>query len=143
MIDPSFELQVAIVTALKAASPVTALVNQRVYDSVPAEADRIQATGDAWPYVSLGQPQILPERADCIDSADVAYDVHGWCKGPQSVAVKHLGKAIAGALDGAELVLDGHHTVDCLVEQIQYLDDPDGLTKHVVVSFRVQTDPTA
>lgn len=134
MIDPSLELQAAIVAALKGAAPVTALVGARVFDAVAPNSEK--------PYVSLGQPQVLPDRADCIDGAEVSYTIHGWAAGPQSVAIKRLGKAIAAAIDDNELTLTGHRTVLCELEQTQYLDDPDGLTKHVAVTIRFLTEPT-
>lgn len=145
MVDPTLELQAAIVAALKADAAVKALVGaskQRVYDDVPPEAKRIADTGASMPYINLGPPQVLPDAADCIDGAAVSYTIHGWAAGPQSVAIKQLGKAIAGALDGNELTLTGHRTVLCELEQTQYLDDPDGLTKHVAVTIRVLTEPT-
>lgn len=142
MNDPSGELQIAIVAALKAAPAVAGLVGVGIYDAVPDEAARKTYAGKAWPYVSLGQPQVLPDKADCIDGADVAYTVHGWCEGPKSVEVKNLGGAIAAALDGVEFALPSHRTVNCKIEEIRYLDDPDPLTKHVAVTFRVLTDPT-
>lgn len=134
MSDPSLELQSAIVAALKANPAVAALVAGRVYDEVPSGATK--------PYVTLGQPQVLPDRADCIDGADVNFPIHGWAAGPQSVIVKRLGKAIAAALDNASLSLSGHRAVLVEVDQIEYLDDPDALTKHAVVSIRVLTEPT-
>lgn len=138
MIDPSLQLQAAIVSALKVSAAVQALAgaspNTRVFDAVAPTADK--------PYISLGQTQVLPDKADCVDGAEVSYTIHGWTEGPKSVAIKQLGKAIAGALDGVEFSLTGHRTVLCELEQIQYLDDPDGITKHVAVVIRVLTEPT-
>jgi hypothetical protein len=134
MIDPSLELNDAIINALKGDPAVAAAVGAKVYDSVPAAT--------AKPYINLGQPQILPDKADCVDGAEVAYTIHGWADGPKSVVIKTVGKAIAGALDGTEFTLTGHRTVLSELEQIQYLDDPDGSTKHVAVTIRVLTEPT-
>lgn len=134
MSDPTLALQAAIVASLKGAAAVSALVGSRVFDAPPPSQTK--------PYITLGQPQVLPDRADCIDGAEVSYPIHGWAAGPQSDGIKRLGIAIAAALDGQELTLTGHRTVLCEVDQIQYLDDPDGLTKHVVVGLRVLTEPT-
>lgn len=134
MSDPSLELQGALISKLKGSAAVIAIVADRVFDPIPASAVK--------PYVNLGQPQVLPDKADCVDGAEVSYTIHGWSVGPNSIQIKQLGKAIAGALDGAELTLTGHRTVLCELEQTQYLDDPDVLTKHVAVTIRVLTEPT-
>lgn len=131
--DPSLALQGAIVTALKNAAGITSL-SAGVHDAVPASA--------AFPYITLGEPQVLPLRADCFDSVATVFPVHGWSRKNGAAEIKRLGAAIAAALDGNEFALTGHRVVICDVIQIEYLDDPDGLTKHVVVMLRVVTETT-
>lgn len=136
MIDPSLELHLAIYNTLSGASAVYAIVGEsppRVYDRVPEDA--------TFPYISLAQPQVLPDRADCIDGAETFFGIDGWSREVGSVEIKRLGAAIAFALDQVEFVLAGHRTVLCEVQQIQYLDDPDGITKHTNVLLRTLTEP--
>jgi hypothetical protein len=136
MIDPSLLVSAAILARLKADAGVVAVVAQRVFDVVPPEADR--------PYVSLGQPQVIPIRTGygCDPGAEIAVAVHGWTIGPESVVSRQLGAAIVAALDEHELVMTGHRTVLCELQQNQYLEDPDGITKHSVATFRILTEPT-
>jgi hypothetical protein len=134
MSDPTLALQEKLIAVLKTSSHVTALVGQRVFDYLPSE----QPT----PYITLGQPQVLPDRADCIDGAEVSFPINGWASGPSSVTVKRLSIAILAALDGQEFVISGHRMVLGEVDSINYLDDPDEFTKHVVVTLRVLTEPT-
>jgi len=135
MIDPALELQVAIVGALKAHTALAAIVATRVYDAVPPSAD--------YPYVSLGQPQVLPDKADCIDGSITVYTIHGWSSDlGRSVEIKRIGAAIGEALDENEFTLNGHRVVIAQHEQTNYLDDPDGITKHVAVTLRFSTEPT-
>ena len=137
MIDPSLELQRVIFQTLSANAAVYAIVGEsppRVYDHVPEDAFK--------PYISMNQPQVLPDKADCIDGAETFFQVDGWSAGPGSVEIKRLGAAIAGALDGVEFVMVGHRTVLCELQNIQYLDDPDGVTKHAAVTIRTLTEPT-
>lgn len=137
MIDPSLELQRVIYNTLSGAAAVYAIVGEsppRIYDHVPEDA--------AKPYISFAPPQVLPDKADCIDGAETFFTVDGWSDGPGSVEIKQLGAAIAGALDLVEFVLTGHRTVVCELQQIQYLDDPDGITKHAAVVIRTLTEPT-
>ena len=136
MIDPSAELQVAIIAAFKTYSPLKDLIDDKVFDGIPGK-DKAKK-----PYVQLGQPQVLPDKADCIDGAEVHITVHGWAEGPQSLEIKKIGKAIAAALDEQELPLEGHRMVVCLHEQTDYVPDPDGITQHVAVTFLIRTEPT-
>lgn len=133
MSDPSLPMQAAISAALKGNGAVSAIVSGRVYDAVPTDAPK--------PYINLGQPQVIPAKATCIDGAEVSYPVHGWASGPQSVQIKQLGAAVVAALDEIELTVSGHRLVVFELEQIQYLDDPDGITKHFVAVFRALTEP--
>lgn len=138
MSDPTLALQAVIVAALKGNSAVQALVGTppatvRVYDAVPENAPR--------PYISIGQPDVLPDRASCLRGAEVTFPIHGWASGPQSVVIKQLGQAILAALDEVILAPTGHHVVVWQLEQMRYLDDPDPLIKHVFVSFRGLTEP--
>ncbi len=129
--DPSLELQRVFVAALKAGT-TGPLVGGKVYDSAPASA--------TLPYVTLGAPQVLPDKADGIDGAETSFPVHGWAAGPQSAEIKRLGAAIAADLDEKTFAMTGHRVVMCQLEQIAYLDDPDGITRHVVVTLRVVTE---
>lgn len=133
MIDPTLELHAAIVAALKGDSDVTAIVAQKVFDEV--------TEGAAMPYVTMGQPQVLPDRADCIDGAEVFFPVHCWAGGPQSVVIKELAHAVAASLDQLEPSLSESRVILFDHDGTQYLDDPDGQTKHAVVTFRILTEP--
>jgi hypothetical protein len=137
MIDPSLLVSAAIIDRLKSDAPVTAIVSQRVFDVVPP--------GIETPYITLGQPQVLPSRtggAGCDSGAEISIVINGWTTGPESVASRQLGAAIVASIDEHELVMSGHRTVLCELEQNQYLEDPDGITKHSASTFRILTEPT-
>jgi hypothetical protein len=134
MSDPSLAMQAALVARLKVASGVSSIVGARVYDAIPSSAVK--------PYINLGQPQVLPDKASCIDGAEVSYPIHGWSTGPASVQIKQLGAAVVAALDEFQLVVNGHNVIVFELEQIQYLNDPDGITNHFVAIFRALTEPS-
>lgn len=136
MADPTLPLQKAMVARLKANSDIVGLVGAKVFDSVPPST--------AKPYVNMGLPQVLPDKADCVAGAEVMFSVHGWSAGPDTVEVKRIGAAILRALDEAEdMVVDGHHLTVFELEQMDYLNEPDGIVKHVSIVFRALTEPTA
>jgi hypothetical protein len=133
-VDPSLELQKAIVAALKADAAVTAIINGRIYDAVPGGATK--------PYVSFGPFQLLPEHGDCLDGGEAFVTLDAWAAGPDTVQVKQLGTAIARALDLAPIVLDApQRLVEMSVEQTQYMRDPDGITAHGVITVHAFTEP--
>lgn len=131
--DPALALQKAIVAALKGDPAVSAIVNGRIYDGVPANATK--------PFISFGLFQQLPEHGACLDGGESFITLDGWCVGPDTVQIKQLGAAICQTLDEAELVVDGQHLVELTIEQTQYLRDPDGITAHASITLRTMTDP--
>ena len=133
MIDPTLPVQSAVVTTLKASAAVAAIVGAKVYDVPPPNPQK--------PYVTIGEIQFLPDKADCIDGAEMAIPVHGWSGTQSSVQVKQLGDAILRALDDKVLPIIGHRAVIFELEQVQYLRDPDGVSHHSVTIFRALTEP--
>ena len=133
--DPSLQLQKAIVARLKSDAGVDAIIAGRIYDHVPNPATK--------PYVSFGPFQLLPEHGDCLDGGEAFVTLDGWANGPDSVAIKQLGTAVAKALDLAPIVLEApQRLVEMSIEQIQYLRDPDGITAHAVITVHAFTEPT-
>ena len=131
--DPSLQLQKAIVAWLKADSSVNAIIAGRIYDAVPGGATK--------PYLSFGPFQLLPEHGSCLDGGEAILTLDGWAAGPDTVAVKQLGTAVAKSLDLAALVLDAPpRLVELSIEQTQYLRDPDGITAHAVITVHAITD---
>jgi hypothetical protein len=127
--DPSLPLQKIFVVALKAA---VVELDGRVYDEVPA--------GAKYPYVTIGNTQILSEKTECLEGAEVYQTIDVWTQSAGRVEAKRIGAAVISALDDAALS-DGTLTINsCNLEDAQYLDDPDGITKHGVLTFHILTD---
>lgn len=128
MSDPSLELQGAIVTALKSAGALPVVVNGRVYDEIP--------TAPVFPYVSLGDGQVLPDKAACIDGVEVFLQIDVWSRKVGYVECKTIGKAVVAKLDDQPLTVAGFDVIVFEIQDIRYLRDPDGLTRHGVITFR-------
>ena len=128
MSDPSLELQAAIVSKLKNDPGVTAVVGQRIYDEVPANPQ--------FPYISLGDNQVLPDKAECIDGTEIFWQLDGWARDETFPVCKKISKAVVAAMDDQELLVTGYATIVCEINTINYLHDPDGITRHVAISFR-------
>ena len=128
MSDPSLELQAGIVAKLKADAGVQAIVGTRVYDHVPP--------GPTFPYISYGDSQVLPDKADCIDGVEVFVQLDGWSRNGTYPEVKQVSKAIVAALDDQAITVSGYSVIVFEHNNTNYLRDPDGITRHVSLSFR-------
>lgn len=137
---PSFELQAAIYKALKASAALKEIVgDDKIFDHTPRDAKgNITAT---MPFVSIGEDFSLPFKAGCLDAEDVTITIHAWSAGPGFPEVKRMTNAIKAALDGVDLIVAGHRLTDIEVESVRHLPDPDGITRHGVVTFLALIEP--
>jgi hypothetical protein len=131
MSDPSLELQAALVAAMK--GRIGGNVGSRIYDDVPEYPQ--------FPYVSLGPCQMLPDKAGCIDGAEVIPQIDVWSRAVGFGESKTIVKAILAVLDDAPLELAGFNTVLFQIQSVNYLRDPDGLTRHAALTFHGNFTP--
>lgn len=130
--DASHELQVAIVSALKADADVAALVDGRIYDVVPAQAGKDTAQ---FPYVSFGPTHDMPEDADCIDASDLTIQLDVWSRDPGFAEARRIAKAVRLALDDDTLTLSDNALVYFTYLRRDDIRAPDGLTTQIAMTF--------
>jgi hypothetical protein len=135
--DPALALQGALIAAMKAAAGVVALVSTRVYDNPPSTSTGAVAT---FPYITIGEAQSIPQRADCIDGTEHFVAVHAWSRAVGFTEVKRIASAVRAALHEAEPAVAGYRLIDLAVQDTRFLRDPDGLTSHSVVNLRAVLD---
>jgi Protein of unknown function (DUF3168) len=127
--NPELEIQGAIVQRLKADSAVAALVNGRVYDSVP--------TNPVFPYVTIGPVDSVADDADCITGLIVAQQVDCWSRAVGYPEAKKIVDAVRAALHDQEAALplstNGMAFFECRNSRV--VRDPDGLSSHGILSF--------
>lgn len=128
MSDPSLPLQDALIKALRANGVLPAAIGQRVYDTPPSAA--------TYPYVSLGDCQVLPDKAECIDGVEVFPQIDVWSRTVGYAEAKQIGAAIIAALDDQALTVAGFNVTVFELSSAQYLRDPDGQTRHGAITFR-------
>jgi hypothetical protein len=132
MSDPAYAIQVALVAALRA---VDTEVENRVFDTVPDDAD--------FPYASLGDGQVIPVDEDCGDPSETYVDVNVWTRDVGFPQTKRIAGAYRERLHHGELTIVGH-VVDLMeVQTVNYVRDPDGITRHGILSVLIRTTPTA
>lgn len=136
MLDPSFPLQTALFAALTAPNALPATVGGRVYDAAPQNA--------LTPYVSLGDCQVLPDKAGCIDGAECYPIIDVWSTYNGYKEAKTIAAAIVAALDDKPdaLSVAGFDVIVFELEQYQPLRDPDSVTRRVSLTFRALVTPT-
>lgn len=134
MSDPSLDIQGAVVAVLKSVGALPSVVGGRVYDAVPP--------GATFPYISLGDGQVLPDKADCIDGAEVILQIDVWSRAVGYPEAKAIAKAVVAKLDDQPLSVPGQDVIVFEHESTRYLRDPDGLTRHAVITFRSLAFPT-
>jgi hypothetical protein len=124
------EVQKAIFSALDGAS----VASGRIYDQVP--------TSPIFPYITIGDEQVIDDSNTCQDGWEVFPDVHCWSR-PESgskVEVKELAASVVAAVT-AITSITGFSLVSITHETTRVFRDPDGLTEHAVCSFRALIDP--
>lgn len=126
MSDPALPLQAALVAALKSSGGVGA--GTRVYDAVP--------NSPTFPYVTVGDDQVLGDDDDCGDNSEVFVRIHAWSRTVGYPEVKAIAAAIRARIKATAITLAGFQVVVKEYVQTQYLQDPDGLTRHAVIEMR-------
>lgn len=128
MIGP--QLQQAIYAEL---TDTPTLVGGRVYDRVPDGAD--------FPYVTIGEDQTLDDGDTCSDSWEVFTDVHVWSRAVGFPEAKALAAGVVPRVLSIDTVT-GFDVISAQVENQRAFRESDGLTNHVVISFRFLLSPT-
>lgn len=136
MRDPSLPLQKAVFeTATAAVGPVPVL------DHVPLDdAGRIKGP---FPFVRIGEDQIVSDRDQCHDPSTCYSTVHVWSRAVGKVEAKTIMAQLCLALD-AKLTVDGFQVIGAAVSDgPHHLDGGDGQTSHSVATFRYRMGPVS
>ena len=130
-IGPDLELQGAIVATLKASAPLQGLIGNppRIYQDAPP---------DTWPgaYITLGPAQVIDDSVECLDAVEIYPDIHVWSQGKGWSEIKRIAGLVRKTLHDASITLTENRCVSILHETSHAMRDPDGITKHMVVTFR-------
>lgn len=125
------QLQKAIFAALKT-SP--AVADGGIYDQPPADA--------AFPYVTIGDDQVLDDGNTCGDGWEVFSDVHVWSRSVagSKLEAKQIRAEIVTRLTALIDVQD-FAVVIASLETARTFRDPDGMTEHAVLTFKHTLQP--
>lgn len=137
MSEPSLALQRGIYSALTSSSAVNGLIGNRIYDRVTSNA--------TFPYVRIGLDQTVAEDQDCVEECvEVFTQVDVFSRSQGKVEAKNIAGVIVRALNTSTISLESAYDLqDFRHADTRFLDDPDGLSTHAVLSFRalIETAP--
>lgn len=135
-LGPEQELRAAFLALLGADADIKSLIGDpaRIYEDVP-EADYIL------PYVTIGESQNVADTAECIDGSICYIDIHVWSELQTFDECDSITSTIWAVLAAATVVLTQNRCVDFFRQTTHTLRDPDGITKHAVLTVKVLTEP--
>lgn len=141
MSDPALPLQEAIEATLRGSDDLKAAMKS---DTVRLYTMSAQI-GAPYPYVVIGEDQVIDDSTQCADSSEVYTTVHVWTRDSADVSesrdqAKRMAGAIRSALKGP-MTVTGFDLVIQEFDSTRHLTDPDGLTAHAVVTHRFLLDP--
>lgn len=140
MSDPSLALQNAMEAALRASPALAEAMGGRVRLYTLSAGDNAP-----FPYIVIGEDQIIDDETECAASSDAFTTVHVWSRVEDDVSASRAqAKTIAGIVRtilNAPLPLAGFVTTEWRFETARHLTDPDQRTAHSVVEHRYLIDP--
>lgn len=132
MADRSLQVQKAIVARLKAASAVTSIVGQRIYDRAPQNV--------TFPYLRLMDVSSVPFDAEALRGRDMLLQISVFSRAVGRVEARQVMAAINEALHRRDLELEAGVVVLCRVSSARDMADPDDVTTHGIVELQIITD---
>lgn len=133
MASPSWELQVAIVTRLKADATLTALIDDRVYDYVPRDPNGTMTA--KFPFVGIADSDDLQDDATCVTGYEITMNLDVWSQKPGFVEAKQIAHAVVKSLHNWDAPLLAHKVITFQHRQTRIFRDSDGLTSHGIVEL--------
>jgi hypothetical protein len=131
----AYQLQIAIYDTLTADAPLMALV-QGVYDNQLQVSD--PGDNSAFPFITIGDMSASPWDTDTDTGTDARFKVHIWSRASHSLECKQIADAVISVLHRGIISITGNAFIGCdYLTQTQEARDPDGVTRHLVLEFRI------
>lgn len=130
--NTALAVQKAIVTSLTNAPDVTALVGDRIFDSVPKKA--------SFPYIRISDIQLIDDGNACANGYEVFSTIHIFSEAKGRIEAKRIADAVRPVL-ATEIAIEGHDTIVGQFNDERYTDDPNPLVTHGILTFRYLVEP--
>ncbi len=106
-----------------------------VYADVQQPAQPEDDTG--FPYITIGRDNFTPWDTKTDFGAEALCQIDVWSRSNNLVEVKEIGELIWFALHHRSLTIENSNHVMTVQQGANYVSDPDGHTKHGILSFRI------
>ena len=116
------DVQAAVYTALSA-------LGYDLYDAVPDAA--------AFPYVVIGDIAEAADESHTRGGRELTATIHIWSRYAGMKEVRDIAGSVIGALHHKPLALTNWRHVQTVLEFFDVLREPDGVTRHGVLRFRI------
>lgn len=141
------EVQNAILAVLQRDAPLAALLAEHPYGgspTLPAIYDTVPQSDEAedeskFPYVVIGEDTSVQFDTDDVDGQEHTVTLHVFDRREGRKRAKQVIGALYDALHNASLSVTGHDAVFCFFDFSGAVPDPDPLTQHEVIRFRIVT----
>lgn len=130
-----YNLQLAIFDKLNSDVDLSALV-VGIYDNVTQVAN--PDDNNEFPFLTISQGRIAPWDDDLKRGGQADIEIHTWSRAHNALEAKQVMDAVYNCLHRATIVINGWSFVGCdLVDQVNPMRDPDGVTRHGVQTYRI------
>ena len=126
--NTELEVQTAIYNTLSGDATLAALVTG-IYDHVPQET--------TYPYVVIADMMMEEFDTQTWDGALMTLNVHVWSRKRGRKECMTIFGHLRRLLHDQDLVVSGHCHVLCQRDYSEVFLDPDGVTRHGVMRFRI------
>lgn len=128
-------LQQAIYDRLNSVTAITDAVTG-IYTFVPQVVD--SEDDSAFPYITLGPVSVTPDDSKTDDGAQALFDVHIWSRSKSALTWRAIADDVYDALQKYDaLAVAGVTVIDCRFDSSAEFDDPDGVTRHQIGTYRI------
>ena len=130
-------LQTAIYSALTGNAALMAAI-VAVYDHVPQAAE--SEDNSAFPFVVIGRDVLSPMDTKTSNGIDAVCQVHIWTRHKGMKEAKQIHGLVYDVLHLGDLSISGANHIATRFVGDTFYDDPDGATRHAVMTFGVTYD---
>lgn len=125
-----WEIQKALYNRLAADPALAGYVGNRIYDDVPQNTE--------FPYVVIGEETAIVWEQDCdAPGIETTITLHVWSQYYGRREVKLIMSVLYSILHNKPLIISDMDNVTCQADFQESFLDPDGITRHGVIRFRL------
>lgn len=128
------DLQNGVYNKLAADAPLNALV-VGIYDNPTQVADPSDNT--QFPFITVSDSIEREWDTDTEEGHTADLQIHIWSRAHHAIEAKQIADAVVNVLHRGTITIENHVLIGCDYMSRTVLRDPDGITRHGIVEFRI------